>query len=105
MLLLLSPSIPFPSVEPEGSNIGEEGFQRVKAMQDAAGKEDSSSERSRSSSKSDTEENSDPGLSIDLELPGIDVEIDESGVKVDAQGTNCTRARTYFTLLQPRVVV
>ena len=37
-------------------------------------------------SQSKLEENSDPGLSIDLDLPGVDVQIDANGIKIDAQG-------------------
>ena len=81
-------------IDPEFPEIGEKAFERVKAMQDAA-KEKESSEQSRSSSKSNTKEKD---LDIDIELPGIDVEIDESGVKVDAQGMHlCMCVRSTIT--------
>ncbi len=53
-------------------------------MLEAAKVKDDLQQSRRSHSK--FEDKSDPGLSIDLDLPGVDVQIDTNGIKIDAQG-------------------
>ena len=64
-------------------------------MQEAA-----KDKQSRSHSK--FEDKSDPGLSIDLDLPGVDVQIDTNGIKIDAQGM---KSIIYTVYKCPQVIV
>ncbi len=52
-------------------------------------------------SQSKLEESSDPGLSIDLDLPGVDVQIDAdaNGIKIDAAGMQPTIVYTVMLVV------
>ena len=71
------------SAEQDYPGIGKDAYEKVEKMNEAA---EGKNKPQQLRSQSKLEENSDPGLSIDLDLPGVDVQIDANGIKIDAQG-------------------